>query len=503
MAQFGVDLKFTSAKAEQALKRVSGGVKKVSRDVERLQGRVGRDLDSSFKKVGSTGRSAIDGIGDAFSRASKKANQFGRDAKAAALKAERNFKRAAKSIGKSKGFRGAAAGAAFSNVPGSGFVGAAGAGGLVGGPLGAGIAVGVKALLDGGQAFAEYANNATKLAAEIKKLEISLRSVAGSGADVALERLNEINTRYNATNKETLKGFTQTLAGAKSANVPLEDALKTYEGLTVANKALGGSQDDLNGILRAATQIFSKNKVQAEELRGQIGDRLPGAFGQFAKAVGMSTQELDKAMTDGEITVEDFVKFATSYLGPNSEWEKAANKIAQSPSEAGARLEKRLETLATNVGRLLQPIGAAFQKVFGAIVFYINQGIEALNRFLGIGLDNALNKSIRVRNSKERSFKNIFPEMENFDTSSLNPRKRQQFDRLRGDFVNARAEADRLQNLKNTRNSAKPFESGATVSLVTSDDSSSSSASTAQYHKTSPTSDAKSDCVPGSCNLAA
>ena len=37
----------------------------------------------------------------------------------------------------------------------------------------------------------------------------------------------------------------------------------------------------------------SAKTVQAEELRGQIGERLPGAFSTFAQAIGVSTAELD------------------------------------------------------------------------------------------------------------------------------------------------------------------------------------------------------------------
>ena len=43
-------------------------------------------------------------------------------------------------------------------------------------------------------------------------------------------------------------------------------------------KRLGGDIKKLNGLLLAATQVFAKGKVSAEELRGQIGERLPGAL---------------------------------------------------------------------------------------------------------------------------------------------------------------------------------------------------------------------------------
>ena len=42
-----------------------------------------------------------------------------------------------------------------------------------------------------------------------------------------------------------------------------------------ASVVLGMSQEETEGALRAVQQMMSKGKVQAEELRGQLGERLP------------------------------------------------------------------------------------------------------------------------------------------------------------------------------------------------------------------------------------
>ncbi len=53
--------------------------------------------------------------------------------------------------------------------------------------------------------------------------------------------------------------------------------------------------------------MVSKGRVQAEELRGQFGERLPGAYQAAARAMGMTTQELAKATEQGEIVAEDLL----------------------------------------------------------------------------------------------------------------------------------------------------------------------------------------------------
>ena len=51
------------------------------------------------------------------------------------------------------------------------------------------------------------------------------------------------------------------------------------------------------GAFKALEQMLSKGKVSAEELRGQLGERIPGAFQIAARAMGMTTSELDKFMS--------------------------------------------------------------------------------------------------------------------------------------------------------------------------------------------------------------
>jgi len=61
------------------------------------------------------------------------------------------------------------------------------------------------------------------------------------------------------------------------------------------------------GAFRALTQMLSKAKVQAEELRGQLSEHIPGAFAIAAKAMGITTRELDKMVSTGRVFADDFI----------------------------------------------------------------------------------------------------------------------------------------------------------------------------------------------------
>lgn len=109
-----------------------------------------------------------------------------------------------------------------------------------------------------------------------------------------------------------------------------------YTGFSKAGAALALSSDDMQGIFLALGQSMSKGKVQAEELRGQIGERLPGAFQIAAKAMGMSTAELDKMMADGKLLTDDLLPKMAQAL--DDRYGKAAESAADTVQAAINRM---------------------------------------------------------------------------------------------------------------------------------------------------------------------
>ena len=134
----------------------------------------------------------------------------------------------------------------------------------------------------------------------------------------------------------------------------------------------------MNGILLATQQVFSKGKVQAEELRGQIGERLAGAFAEFAKATGRTTKELDKALNDGEVSLKDFVTFAEKML---EKYEDKAKVIADAPQNAGERLKLAMDGLKKAMGPILQSIGNSFTNMATQAVKALTYLAEKINAF--------------------------------------------------------------------------------------------------------------------------
>ena len=73
--------------------------------------------------------------------------------------------------------------------------------------------------------------------------------------------------------EKTYKHFSQLRVNTKQFGMSAKETQKILEGTALAVSSTGGSMEDVDGAMRAVVQIFSKGTVQAEELRGQLGER--------------------------------------------------------------------------------------------------------------------------------------------------------------------------------------------------------------------------------------
>ena len=119
-------------------------------------------------------------------------------------------------------------------------------------------------------------------------------------------------------------------------------------------------------------------------------------------------------------------------------------------------LQTALSDLQRNVGTLLGPIGAAFQKTFTEIVKFINSAIVALNNFLGIGLEGAVNKAQREVDSALKGFARF----EDVNRDELDQRGKAAFDRAKRELDLSN---ERLEKAKSALASAAKGKKSATA----------------------------------------
>lgn len=269
--------------------------------------------------------------------------------------------------GFASGMAGVAAGGIFGGPEGA--IGGA-IGGAVGGIAGvaAGSAIGAQAKM-----LREALGATSDYAAQLQKLEIALEGVAGAQFTDALKAANQVTKDFNVPLDVSTKGITRLTAAVVGAKGSVDDAEVVFRNITSAIKATGGGAQDVESAITAMVQTFSKGKVSAEELSGQLGERLPGAVTQFAEANKMTLPELQKSLKAGTVGLDELMKFIIS-LGP--EYEKTAREIADSSADAGARASVAFDQVRREVGEALQPIGAQLQKAFAKFVLDILPAIK-------------------------------------------------------------------------------------------------------------------------------
>ena len=91
---------------------------------------------------------------------------------------------------------------------------------------------------------------------------------------VLLAAAARVSAELNVPQEQSIRGITRLAAAVKGANGPMTDAETTFRNVTAAIKATGGSSDDVKGAITAMVQVFSKGKVSAEELSGQLGEQM-------------------------------------------------------------------------------------------------------------------------------------------------------------------------------------------------------------------------------------
>lgn len=156
-------------------------------------------------------------------------------------------------------------------------------------------------------------------------------SGAVSQLDYIYEISNKLGLEFQST-AEAAKGF---FAAGKGSELQ-KDLNGIFEGVSQAGAALSLSTEQMDGVFLALGQMISKGKVQAEELRGQLGERLPGAFNLAARAMGVTTAQLDDMLKKGQVTAEDMLPKLAAVL--KDEFGPAAEQASQGAQGAVNRL---------------------------------------------------------------------------------------------------------------------------------------------------------------------
>lgn len=184
----------------------------------------------------------------------------------------------------------------------------------------------------------------------MERMSIAMRasagSIAGAADDIAF--LEQQTKRLSLGFMATSGAYQKFRAAASSSNLTLGEQREIFMGVAEAAAALRLSDSDTEGALRAIEQMVSKGKVSAEELRQQLGERLPGAVLLASQAMGMSERDFNKLLESGKIMAEDMLPKLAVAL--RSKYGKAALEAGKTASAAFTRADNSMLEFKNNLG---------------------------------------------------------------------------------------------------------------------------------------------------------
>lgn len=242
-------------------------------------------------------------------------------------------------------------------------------------------------------------------AKEFDSIGASMLAASGS-AEAAAENMKFVTDVSIAMGKDlrvSAKGFSQIGTAARAAGFETEEIKDLFLGAQEAATAFGLSTEDTQGVLRAFTQIIGKGNVQMEELRGQLGDRLPGAVQTAARALGVTVEELNDMVRNGEVASKDFLpKFVNELrksvretgalaagLNSISAAQQSLTTVFQTAvlemSDAGGKegLIEFFEGLKSLIGAL-KPLFSAFGRVLGFVLKGVGGFLNVISPILKV-----------------------------------------------------------------------------------------------------------------------
>jgi tape measure domain-containing protein len=158
-------------------------------------------------------------------------------------------------------------------------------------------------------AVASLGKNIVETTAKFQSFNNAINSASGSASAGAanIKFLNEQVDRLGLDINAAYGGY-KTFSGALMGTALEGDKANTvFKQVSEAATVMGLSGEQTEGAFLALGQMMSKGTVSAEELRGQLGERIPGAFQIAARAMGVSTMQLGEMMKKGEVVSEEFL----------------------------------------------------------------------------------------------------------------------------------------------------------------------------------------------------
>ena len=214
-----------------------------------------------------------------------------------------------------------------------------------------------------------------------------LSSTRGMGDSTAeLQKVRDVALDLGVGYEKAAKSYLSFAAATQGTTLQGREA-EISRTLFTAGRNQGLSGDQLDRAAVALTQILSKGRVQAEELRGQLAEQLPGAVQVAARAYGVTTKELYRMVEAGQLASDEFVdKFMKQLVAEGAD----VNRLSGNFTNVTEQLGSSIQMLAASAGQpILAPLTEGLRLLNSVITALIPLGAPLGAFFIALGSNAA------------------------------------------------------------------------------------------------------------------
>ena len=258
------------------------------------------------------------------------------------------------------------------------------------------------------QAAQAAVSKAFNTALQLDSIEAAYTQIFKSSeiATLQLERLKVQADELGLSFMDLATSYKSFAGAAYTTGLTLKQTNEIFDAVTNAAAQMKLNSEQTQGTLLALSQMISKGTVSMEELRQQLGERLPGAMKIFADGLGVSVEELNKMIASGKVMANDALpKFAARLnevyktTEPIKGLQAAVNRLSNAFTDAvsGGAIGKFFELIVNGATKAIGVIENAykgFQLLINKSSFQGNQifdsGVGEINKLFETGGDKAI-----------------------------------------------------------------------------------------------------------------
>lgn len=184
-----------------------------------------------------------------------------------------------------------------------------------------------------------------------------------------MKKVEEEANRLGISLRSASEGYSRFAVASQMSGATTEETFFIFSKMSEVTRVMKLSAEEQKRVFKALTDMMSKGKVQAEELKDQLGDSgLVGAVPMMAKAMKMSTAELFKAMEKGQVSSKNLVLFANEY----------ANAVRDRVVPASQTWQAELQRLDSSLYKFRQRVGnGGFAEAMGGLAKALSKALDS------------------------------------------------------------------------------------------------------------------------------